>query len=65
MQEVNVLKYINYLNAVNETYFQSFKTAEIVPKSGKRIIEPMAQELKYMFDQKVSAVRVSFNKLSP
>ncbi|KAJ6642974.1 Voltage-dependent calcium channel subunit alpha-2/delta-4, partial [Pseudolycoriella hygida] len=35
----------------------SFKTAEIVPKSGKRIIEPMAQELKYMFDQKVSAVR--------
>ncbi|XP_037045895.1 voltage-dependent calcium channel subunit alpha-2/delta-3 isoform X3 [Bradysia coprophila] len=36
---------------------ESFKTAEIVPKSGKRIIEPMAQELKYMFHQKISAVR--------
>lgn len=48
----------------NEIHFQSFKTAEIVPKSGKRIIEPMAQELKYMFDQKVSAVRVSGSKNS-
>lgn len=47
-------------------FFKSFKPAQILPRVGPKIIETMAQEIKYMMDAKISAVRVcilNFDKL--
>ena len=38
---------------------QSYKLAQIVPRSGAKIVDDMSKEIKYMMDAKISAVRVS------
>jgi hypothetical protein len=39
-------------------YLQSFKPAQVVNRSGPKIVEEMAKEIKYMMDAKVSAIKV-------
>lgn len=40
---------------------QSFKTAQVVPRNGHKILETMAGELETMFRLKIGAVEVKQN----
>lgn len=49
------------MNLMNFPVLQSFKTAQVVPRNGHKILETMAGELETMFRLKIGAVEVKRN----
>lgn len=39
---------------------QSFKQAQVMPRSGQKIAEEMARDILYMMESRISAVKVGY-----
>lgn len=61
---INVILSISFISSGDfitrkKDVLESFKQAQIVNRSGSKIVEDIAKEIKYMMDAKISAVKVT------